>query len=569
MLEAEFRHDIQKNYLVVQGKEKQNYMLHMLAGKQIQGFLPLEVRELNNQKEYYYDITGKKSLEKISQSRKWGKNEIKKYVAQILTEIGKCKEYLLNPDHLVLETEYMYVDEEKQELSLCYVFDYEKKIGEQLCELFTELMNIVDYKDKLAVQMVYKLFEVSREEGCILKELWKILSIEAKDNIQNVESLNEVENKKEEENILVKGNKRSLVSGLKKNDANKKEILFKNEMEDKRTEKVKKGKNLEEKRKLSEGENRKTETENKLKKKENMALIGIVQVAFLMLIVVASKTGLFMEINGGVSIGKAVAGLMMVGAADVFIMGRILSAELEEENEKAQRNKGEENGKIKNCKKETLGKKKLEQRETLGKNLQRKKNPEEAKEDMIFEEKDRKEEHELREEYVDSLFLESDLIKEIMKKKREEKICKKENEKKEEKKANSVLVDGTIKEEGTVIIDYDKTVYKAVEDITKWKCLLVPENKEEETIQLGEFPFFIGRFQKDTGCLGEKKNISRMHSKIEQMGEEYFITDLNSTNGTFVNEKRVEKNTRIALKEGDKVSFADIPYYFTKEKMAS
>lgn len=124
--------------------------------------------------------------------------------------------------------------------------------------------------------------------------------------------------------------------------------------------------------------------------------------------------------------------------------------------------------------------------------------------------------------------------------------------------------------EGTVKIDYDKTIIQSNENLSsKKQCYLVPEEQGQELISLGEFPFFIGRFQKDTASLEKKKNISRMHSKIEKMGEQFFISDLNSTNGTFVNEKRIENNQQIVLTEGDKVSFADVPYYFTKEWKAS
>ena len=86
-------------------------------------------------------------------------------------------------------------------------------------------------------------------------------------------------------------------------------------------------------------------------------------------------------------------------------------------------------------------------------------------------------------------------------------------------------------------------------------CYLVPDEKDYSLISLGEFPFFIGRFQKDTRSLKEIKNISRMHSKIEQIGNSFFITDLNSTNGTFVNQKRLEKDKKTELYEGDKIVF--------------
>ncbi len=48
----------------------------------------------------------------------------------------------------------------------------------------------------------------------------------------------------------------------------------------------------------------------------------------------------------------------------------------------------------------------------------------------------------------------------------------------------------------------------------------------------------------------DEENVSRHHAKITRSKKEYFIEDLKSTNGTFVNTKKIEKTS---LKEGDLV----------------
>ncbi len=47
------------------------------------------------------------------------------------------------------------------------------------------------------------------------------------------------------------------------------------------------------------------------------------------------------------------------------------------------------------------------------------------------------------------------------------------------------------------------------------------------------------------------EGVSRSHSQIVRRGSEYFISDLGSTNGTFVNGKRVETETK--LSHGDMI----------------
>ncbi|MBD5088903.1 MAG: FHA domain-containing protein [Clostridiales bacterium] len=508
MLQAEYKHDIQKNYLVIQGRGEENYMLHMLAGKYVQGFLLLEIREINNEKEYYYDITGRENLLQKSNREKWKDFQVKNCICQILTEIGKCREYLLNPDNLVLDPAYIYIDIQSKEVALCYVHDYKREINEQLVQLFSYFMNVVDYQDKNAVEIVYKLYEKSKEPHCTLNDLQKIVAWETKKPVIKKIDPEMIE---KENSLQVQKNKKSLISGSNR----------------------KINRNLE--GNLEKKNNRKNKKEkNKTNIKENIVLTVILQLALLLLLAVAAKSGIFCD-EQGISTTKSVIGLLVLGALDMFILGRVFAAE-------------EEDAKIKE---------KYEKDEKVIEPKKKMQKDNEIKQQKITEEEtlsffDKKNIEELHQQKVLQLEKESPIS-----------FVRKQEE-------ISLPLENCNVGDGTVKIDYDKTVIQTGEtSCTKKQCYLVPEEQGQEIISLGEFPFFIGRFQKDTCSLKKKKNISRMHSKIDQTGEQFFITDLNSTNGTFVNEKRIEGNQPIVITEGDKISFADIPYYFTKEWKAS
>jgi hypothetical protein len=64
---------------------------------------------------------------------------------------------------------------------------------------------------------------------------------------------------------------------------------------------------------------------------------------------------------------------------------------------------------------------------------------------------------------------------------------------------------------------------------------------------LGDKPCVIGRNPACEIVLPDP-NVSRMHARIEKKGGEYHIVDLDSTNGTFVNEKRINQSK---LQEND------------------
>lgn len=60
----------------------------------------------------------------------------------------------------------------------------------------------------------------------------------------------------------------------------------------------------------------------------------------------------------------------------------------------------------------------------------------------------------------------------------------------------------------------------------------------------------------------ERETISQFHAKIDFIDNTYYIEDLNSTNGTFVNDEILNYKERKVLQPGDVVRFADVKYRF-------
>ncbi|MEJ5307836.1 MAG: FHA domain-containing protein [candidate division WOR-3 bacterium] len=52
------------------------------------------------------------------------------------------------------------------------------------------------------------------------------------------------------------------------------------------------------------------------------------------------------------------------------------------------------------------------------------------------------------------------------------------------------------------------------------------------------------------------KTVSREHIRVERKGNEWFIEDLGSLNGTFLNDKKCEEYKQYRIKGGDRISLA-------------
>lgn len=81
-------------------------------------------------------------------------------------------------------------------------------------------------------------------------------------------------------------------------------------------------------------------------------------------------------------------------------------------------------------------------------------------------------------------------------------------------------------------------------------------------MQIEKTPFLIGSNKE--GCDGVicESIISRAHAKIVKKDEDYYIEDLESKNGTFLNGQILDFNKQAKLSLGDAISFANIGYRF-------
>lgn len=71
----------------------------------------------------------------------------------------------------------------------------------------------------------------------------------------------------------------------------------------------------------------------------------------------------------------------------------------------------------------------------------------------------------------------------------------------------------------------------------------------------------VGR---DPGCdiVIDNKLVSKRHAMIQKIKNDFFITDLDSTNGTFVNAERVPSGKYLKIEPGDRIKVGKIVLNF-------
>ncbi len=103
-----------------------------------------------------------------------------------------------------------------------------------------------------------------------------------------------------------------------------------------------------------------------------------------------------------------------------------------------------------------------------------------------------------------------------------------------------------------------------------WGKLIFSDGKE---VQLSGERALVGRSDHDVGSINPEVDLSnlegadttsRIHATIEHIGSTYTVTDLNSTNSTRINGKRLEPDKATPINDGDKLSFGKVTCTFKK-----
>lgn len=88
------------------------------------------------------------------------------------------------------------------------------------------------------------------------------------------------------------------------------------------------------------------------------------------------------------------------------------------------------------------------------------------------------------------------------------------------------------------------------------------ENGVVQKIYINKSSFKIGRLPEFVDYVSDNKAVGKMHAEIRKINSEYYIMDLNSKNGTYINDKKLESNELYKIKENDSIKLANSSYVF-------
>ncbi|SEL66467.1 FHA domain-containing protein [Butyrivibrio sp. ob235] len=111
----------------------------------------------------------------------------------------------------------------------------------------------------------------------------------------------------------------------------------------------------------------------------------------------------------------------------------------------------------------------------------------------------------------------------------------------------------------------EETVLLSFDFEEKLHKLYAEEGTGLDNIGLQKLPMVVGKLSSCADAVIKDKSVSRMHARLfreDRKTNSLWIQDLNSTNGTFVNGRRLMPNEKVELFEDDEVSFGKCVYAY-------
>lgn len=116
------------------------------------------------------------------------------------------------------------------------------------------------------------------------------------------------------------------------------------------------------------------------------------------------------------------------------------------------------------------------------------------------------------------------------------------------------------RENENLIKDDEQTVFFEPDYSHDTFKLFAMDKHNKQHILLDRFPYTIGKMSGYVDCCLEHPSISRLHARIDRTDDALTLSDLNSTNGVFLNGMRLTPNQRTIIEPGDEIKIGGLNY---------
>ena len=511
MMEVEYKREMNRNYMILtpQNREHATYTIRMLNGNTIPGLLVFQDKSVDGEVKYYYDITSRQPLDRMLEHRHMSGMQVRTLITELLYTLKQLERFFLDEGQLCFQPEMIYVDLESFKPGFCLIPGRKADISAELCELSQYLLDHVNHSDGEAVVLAFSVFKECRKLNVGIEDLERCMrqqGVTSAAVTEKTEMFSELPRKPHAEWGVESERRPSENSGSRerRNEYRRFDESARKEIDREEITIDEITRNALDRNEFvpKDGTGNKLQKQDNRYKKQNSVLFRILLV-LLVSVMVLIPIILFLWM--GIRVLSRWKWYLLAGEG-VLLAGILVSYWLLGDDTEAKSRSGSSP--------------RTGTRSNFDSGL-----PPETWKKYDNERRPKEEDYSDGEPW--------------------EVYFREENQESKPQEPEDAFQ--------TILLSA-KPVYK--------ECRrLIPIQGGEE-IQIGYFPFLIGKNKDLTDYCLNKPGVSRMHVKIEESPEGYLVTDLNSTNGTMINGERLFTNDSAVLRPGDELTIASERYSF-------
>ncbi len=513
-MKVAFEHDLSHNYVIPEAEEgkmegtgqETEYELHMLEENSIPGFMECVRKNINGRNRYYYEITSRQSLAQICENESLTADSIQILLRCLYQALQQLEPYLLDGNRIVLEPELIYLDIESKEAVFCYWPLWEKTIQDSFRMFASYLLYHLEQSDTEAVLLMYEINRKVQEKNYALFELLKEKTQHSECSRRqstpylNTEgdTLNKISQGKIVQDDLIRES-RHQESAAQRLWTQKYDDQEVSDAQPAREKQKwwKKVQNTKNKKKRKSSTEKESANKEKRERQSNLAA-GVIFLVVLGIVGIAARMELLTITQAG-----GIAFLIIGG------MAYVLSPE-------------------------NKWKKKVKEKKAQ-KNMPK----------IDWEEP----EH-IPTAYEREVQMQHDSARQQRKSQQEG-----------AGQAYGAKQQGATESPHEELVGATTVLWEGKEEYQPHLTLISMNAKERNSVVLLNDSYLIGKLKNKVDIYIDDASISRIHAKLQKEDEEYYLCDMNSTNGTFVNGRRLGIQEKVPIHVSDEITFADLGYY--------
>lgn len=143
----------------------------LMLQRKLPGLLPVEKAYIDGCGQYWYNISGRQSLDTYCRVKDIGIAFIERLIISICSEMEVLEWNLIQADCLVLDPELVFITNCNQEIIFTVYPGGNGTVETEFRQLMEYLLTKVDHKDEQAVRTAYAIYEKTLQEGYSIRDI--------------------------------------------------------------------------------------------------------------------------------------------------------------------------------------------------------------------------------------------------------------------------------------------------------------------------------------------------------------------------------------------------------------